>query len=204
MADLRQSGSTVIYIDDNGNTLYTLPTEAGTNNQVITIDASGNLFFSDGVAGANIGQLANVDSSVDSATAGQVLSFDGTKYVAVDLSVGEVVIDSDYVAARQDFRYSSLLNTPNILDSSNVLSLIDADYVTSLGVVGTDSAQVVLIADDRISNAFGDATALTIGNWKISVVSDKLSFSYNDVVKASISSTGEIVSADDVTAFGAP
>jgi len=423
MADLRQSGSTVIYIDDNGNTLYTLPTETGTENQVIVIDENGNLRFGDGVVGSTLGALSNVSDSVDSAGVGMFLKYNGNEWIAdsivqeatvafsvqletnmssadytnaviipfdnvifdvgqgwdsagfsyvipvsgyyqlnsmvtsdniegaawseIRLKVNQQLIGGnanfsyrtledgqgggftthtiagvEYFEANDsiqieydvsgdtstfirsgarfsgfyigspstapNFSWNSISGKPYLLDSNDVQSIIGADYVTSLGVVGTDSNAVIDLisavvnntyvraretpqdfayssltgaptipsttsditegsrlyytndrADARVNlqtganldlsqksttdlsegnnlyytparagalidSAFGDATSLTIGDWKISVVSNKLTFSYNDIAKVSIDSIGEIVAVNDVTAFGSP
>ena len=45
-------------------------------------------------------------------------------------------------------------------------------------------------------------STFTLGSWTISVVSNELVFSYSGTGKAKIKTTGEIVSLDDVTAFG--
>jgi len=42
----------------------------------------------------------------------------------------------------------------------------------------------------------------TLGDWTISVISNELVFDYNGTDVAKIKTTGEIVSADDLTAFG--
>ena len=45
-------------------------------------------------------------------------------------------------------------------------------------------------------------TTFTLGSWTISVVSNELVFSYSGTGVAKIKTTGEIVSADDITASG--
>ena len=45
-------------------------------------------------------------------------------------------------------------------------------------------------------------STFTLGNWTISVISNELVFDYNGTDVAKIKTTGEIVSADDLTAFG--
>ena len=45
-------------------------------------------------------------------------------------------------------------------------------------------------------------STFTLGNWTISVISNELVFDYNGTDVAKIKTTGEIVSANDLTAFG--
>ena len=45
-------------------------------------------------------------------------------------------------------------------------------------------------------------STFTLGDWTISVISNELVFDYNGTDVAKIKTTGEIVSANDVTAFG--
>lgn len=66
-----------------------------------------------------------------------------------------------------------------------------------------------LATSDAISiGSTGDVTinqTLSMGaDWTISVSGTKLVFNYNGTDVFSISSTGEIIAADDVTAFGTP
>ena len=375
MADLRQSDGKVVYVDDNLTTLYTLPTEAGTENQVIVIDANGNLRFGDGVVGSTLGALSNVSDSVDSTGVNTFLKYDGNQWIAdsivqeatiafsvrlssnlanADYQAGVIipydsvvfdvgngwdsanyayvipvsgyyqlnsmtsvqnveaatwsetrlVVNGDYVeglhqnfsfrtledpqggtyaqhvmaginyfeandsikleyivnvdtstlvrygarfngfylgtpSTAPNFSWNSISGKPNIIDSTAVEGIISADYVQGLGVVGTDSAAVINIIGLEVNSSYvqsrqspqdfsfssitgtpttlsgyGITDALTAsstlssvnldGGWKISVVSNKLTFSYNDVAKVSIDSTGEIVSIGDVTAFGTP
>lgn len=152
MADLQVRNGKVVYLDENGDTLYSLPTQVGTPGQSVIFDEDGNLAA--GLGLSTLGSLSNVDSTADSAATGKVLSFNGVYWEAVDLSVGGVVFDSAYVQARQDFSYTSLVDTPNILDSDNVETIINADYVTSLGVVGTDSSSVIDIIATTVNNTY--------------------------------------------------
>lgn len=91
MGDLRVENGKVVYIDDNSTTLYTLPTEAGTENQVIVIDANGNLRFGDGVVGSTLGALSNVSDSVDSTGANTFLKYDGNQWIADSIVQGTTV-----------------------------------------------------------------------------------------------------------------
>ena len=72
---------------------------------------------------------------------------------------------------------------------------------------GDGTANQVLTTDGSGNLSFANASSslggtLTLGDWTISVISDELVFDYNGTDVAKIKTTGEIVSADDVTAFG--
>ena len=45
-------------------------------------------------------------------------------------------------------------------------------------------------------------TAVTLGSWTISVIANELVFDYNGTDVFKLKTTGEVVSANDVTAFG--
>ena len=69
------------------------------------------------------------------------------------------------------------------------------------------TANQVLTTDGSGNLSFANASSslggtLTLGNWTISVISNELVFDYNGTDVAKIKTTGEIVSADDLTAFG--
>lgn len=72
---------------------------------------------------------------------------------------------------------------------------------------GDGTANQVLTTDGSGNLSFANASSslggtLTLGDWTISVISNELVFDYNGTDVAKIKTTGEIVSADDVTAFG--
>lgn len=69
------------------------------------------------------------------------------------------------------------------------------------------TANQVLTTDGSGNLSFANASSslggtLTLGDWTISVISNELVFDYNGTDVAKIKTTGEIVSADDLTAFG--
>jgi len=162
MADLRVENGKVVYIDDNGKVLYALPVRGGNPGQSVVYDDNGNLTA--GAGTTTLGSLLNVDSTVDSATSGRVLSFNGTYWEAIDLSVGDVVIDSDYVQARQDFEYSSLTGAPNVLGSTNVISIVNDN--------ATDSSKVTSIINEVVTSSYvqnrQSTNATTLNNFSSS------------------------------------
>ena len=82
-----------------------------------------------------VGRLSYVDSQGNDALA--ELSFGGGGSGTDSSQVSAIVasdVDSAYVQARQtsqDFAYSSLTGTPNILDSTGVTNIIDSSYVAA-------------------------------------------------------------------------
>lgn len=66
------------------------------------------------------------------------------------------------------------------------------------------SAGTVVNSKNVIYSAGGAvaATSISIGNWSINLQTNELVFTYNGTDVAKIKTTGEIVSANDVTAFG--
>ena len=70
-------------------------------------------------------------------------------------------VDSAYVQLRQtaqDFAYSSLTGAPNVLDSTDVSSIITADvdqaFINALGITATDSAQISAIILEDVDSAY--------------------------------------------------
>jgi len=71
--------------------------------------------------------------------------------LSLDSSSVLTVVDSDYVQARQDYSYSSLTGTPNILDSADVISLVGT------AETGLDSTAVFDLIDSAYINFRVDA-----------------------------------------------
>ena len=74
---------------------------------------------------------------------------------------------------------------------------IDAGTIDGTTIGGTTAA----------AGTFTNATATTafkIGSWEIKLDTNDLRFVYNGTDVAKITTTGEIIALDDVTAFGAP
>ena len=104
-----------------------------------------------GNGNAEWASIAGSLGGVDSATAislAQENSLDSTEAIAlIDsayVQARQLTIDSAYVQARQDFAYSSLTGAPNVLDSTNVSSIISAtDTFDSAGIINLiDSAYI--------------------------------------------------------------
>jgi hypothetical protein len=144
-------------------------------------------------------------------------------YAGTGLSLADYVfsVDSDFITSVADEGH---------WDSALTISLIDADYVNSLvetqilsstdslpeGVTNlyyTDARVENLVDSSYISNIVNDnyftdnninisSPQLQIGNWKLQEVGGELVISKSGVKKAKIKDNGEIVSIDDVTAFG--
>jgi len=72
----------------------------------------------------------------------------------VDSSFISGLIDTAYVQARQDFAYSSLTGTPNIIDSDNVTGLIDSAYINARTEAGTDSAATISLIQATVDSAY--------------------------------------------------
>jgi hypothetical protein len=142
MADLRISGNKIILIDSSENTIWGIATTAGEENQVLQLNADGILEFQDpGFTGRSIAEIDDVDSTVDSARAGQYLKFDGEYWIAdsvqaggssnIDSAIVDAIIDSalatkTFTASNANqlnnqnpsyyLNYNNFTNTPTITD----------------------------------------------------------------------------------------
>ena len=90
--------------------------------------------------------------------------------------------------------------TPKLQATTSLIAA-NLTYPTADGTNGqylqTDGSGTLSFSTVPISGS-----TFTLGSWTISVVSNELVFSYSGTGKAKIKTTGEIVSLDDVTAFG--
>lgn len=96
-------------------------------------------------------------------------------------------IDSAYVRLRQDFRYSSLTGKPNILDSGNVIDIInseglDSDLVTAL----VDSAYI------QLRDRFQDSSLVTSTVNAAYIQARQIKYLDSDAVKAITLDSSEI------------
>ena len=95
--------------------------------------------------------LTGVPSALDSATILQLIDSDYIQAREANNIDIFGLVDSAYVQERQDFAYSSLTGTPNILDSALTTQLIDSDYIQarqlSVAASGLDSAEIIQLVD---------------------------------------------------------
>ena len=126
MADLRISGNKIILIDSSENTIWGIATTAGEENQVLQLNADGILEFQNpGFTGRSIAEIDDVDSTVDSARAGQYLMFDGEYWTADSVQSGSSNIDSAIVDAIID---SALATKTFTASNSNQLNSQNSSY----------------------------------------------------------------------------
>ena len=113
---------------------------------------------------------------------------------------------SPQLGADLDVQTHSIVSTSNrnIAITPNGTGKVVLDglsYPTADGTNGqylqTDGSGTLSFSTVPISGS-----TFTLGSWTLSVVSNELVFSYNGTGVAKIKTTGEIVSADDITAEG--
>lgn len=113
---------------------------------------------------------------------------------------------SPQLGANLDVQTHSIVSTSNrniaiTPNGSGKVVLDGLSYPTADGTNGqylqTDGSGTLSFSTVPISGS-----TFTLGSWTLSVVSNELVFSYNGTGVAKIKTTGEIVSADDITAEG--
>ena len=132
---------------------YSLPSNDGSNGQVITTDGSGNLSFTSTVS--SIDDLSDVDTTTTSPSSGQVLKWDGSNWTPADdidttLSLGSASINdfgdvnissaSDGQVLKYDSSTSKWINSTD----AGGISLTDL----SIGTDGTASGSGSLAYND--------------------------------------------------------
>ena len=97
--------------------------------------------------------LTGIPTFLDSALVTQLIDSDYVQLRQTGINILELfgLVDSAYVQERQDFAYASLTGAPNVLDSGDVTTIIDSDYIQArqLGVdaTGIDSAEAIQLID---------------------------------------------------------
>jgi len=134
---------------------YSLPSNDGSNGQVITTDGSGNLSFTTPSTVSSIDDLSDVDTTTTSPSSGQVLKWDGSNWTPANdidttLSLGSASINqlgdvsissvSDGQVLTYDSSTSKWINSAN----SGGISLTDL----SIGTDGTASGSGSLAYND--------------------------------------------------------
>ena len=148
----------------------------------------------------------NGDTSIiyaDGAGAGaQVTDFTNTLAAPTDL----VNDTTPQLGGNLDVNSNSIVSTSNgdiniTPDGTGSVVLDGLSYPQTDGTNGqylqTDGSGNLTFSTVPISGS-----TFTLGDWTISVISNELVFDYNGTDVAKIKTTGEIVSADDLTAFG--
>jgi len=132
---------------------YSLPSNDGSNGQVISTDGSGNLSFTTPSTVSSIDDLSDVDTTTTSPSSGQVLKWDGSNWTPANdttLSLGSASINdlgdvnissvSDGQVLTYDSSTSKWINSAN----SGGISLTDL----SIGADGTASGSGSLAYND--------------------------------------------------------
>ena len=142
----------------SGNNTITLATAIDSGDQLIIADYK-SFFTSSGFDSAGILSFIDQDYIRNNQTTYASLSEFNNDTKFLDSNTVTDVIDAAYIQANQtaqDFAYSSLTGTPNILDSADVLSLsLDAAEVTSL--VDSAYVQARQISGGNVSQFTNDA-----------------------------------------------
>jgi len=147
-----------------------------------------------------------------------ILSFIDDTYIQTNQSYDALTLDGELPSYY--LNYNNLNNKPNLnnidaalLDGQegsyylNYNNLNNKPNLSNIDAALLDGQEGSYYLNyNNLNNKSNiDITQLTIGNWKISVINERLTFSYNDVAKVSIDYLDSgIISANDVTAFGVP
>jgi len=151
---------------DSGDTTFNVDYTPG----ALSVFLNGILLVNGTDYTATSGSSITLTSAADSGDLVLIQDIQGDSAIRIS-----TIVDSDYVQLRQDFAYSSLTGTPNVLDSSAVITLItandqqrdsafitgiiDSDYVqarVTLDGTGLDSAAITnLIDSDYVSARSG-------------------------------------------------
>lgn len=127
---------------------------------------------------------------------------------------GEVRLNSDALVTGQ-LRADDITLTGTSISAATLNSNLSIDgngtgkvLISNLSYPDTDgTANQVMVTDGSGTLSFANASSslggtLTLGDWTITVVSNELVFSYQSTAVAKIGTTGQITSANDLTAFG--
>ena len=153
---------------------------------------------------------SNQISSTDSLPEGSVNLYytDARVQGIVDSSFNILQDNIDSVATEID-QINANLDTLNSNQISSTDSLPEGStnlYYTDARVQGVvDSSYISGIVNNNYfedNNINLNSPSLTLGAWKITTSGTNLVFQYNNVTKAKLTSSGEIVAVGDVTAFG--
>lgn len=148
------------------------------------------------VNGQDIVSVSNGDIDIVPNGTGAV-NITGTTNITGDLDVDNVNINGNAITVTNT-------NANLSLDGNGTGKVL----ISNLSYPSADgTANQVMVTDGSGTLSFANASSslggtLTLGDWTITVVSNELVFSYQSTAVAKIGTTGQITSANDVTAYG--
>ncbi len=134
--------------------------------------------------------------------------FTATSGTAVVLSTGAALNDTVDIVAYGTFELSNFsINDANDVNTSGITNgqVLAYNSTTSDFEPTTITSDLVDDASPQLGadlDTNGNAIAFGTSKWTIEISTDDLIFKYNGVAKIKFASDGEIVTVDDVTAFG--
>jgi hypothetical protein len=102
-------------------------------------------------------------------------------------------IDSGYVQSRQQFDYSAIVNTPNILDSQDILQLIDSNITTDNIIEGSNNLFYTTARSQLDTLDIIDSQYVVDRSFKLQNAADRLDSWPGIVVTGNLEVTGDII-----------
>jgi hypothetical protein len=148
-------------------------------------------FVQEGTLGAGETYVCNTEGTI---------TFGTTNITFVQVSSAQVYTAGTGISISGSIISSDITLDEVVANGATTSTAVTVGNLTSTGIDDNATATELTVSDTGVTAS----TAFKVGLWEIKLDTNDLRFVYNGTDVARITTAGEIIALDDVTAFGAP
>jgi len=148
-------------------------------------------FVKEGTLGAGETYVCNTEGTI---------TFGTTNITFVQVSSAQVYTAGTGISISGSIISSDITLDEVVANGATTSTAVTVGNLTSTGIDDNATATELTVSDTGVTAS----TAFKVGLWEIKLDTNDLRFVYNGTDVARITTAGEIIALDDVTAFGAP
>ena len=148
-------------------------------------------FVKEGTLGAGETYVCNTEGTI---------TFGTTNITFVQVSSAQVYTAGTGISISGSIISSDITLDEVVTNGARTSTAVTVGNLTSTGIDDNATATELTVSDTGVTAS----TAFKVGLWEIKLDTNDLRFVYNGTDVARITTAGEIIALDDVTAFGAP
>jgi len=148
-------------------------------------------FVKEGTLGAGETYVCNTEGTI---------TFGTTNITFVQVSSAQVYTAGTGISISGSIISSDITLNEVVANGATTSTAVTVGNLTSTGIDDNATATELTVSDTGVTAS----TAFKVGLWEIKLDTNDLRFVYNGTDVARITTAGEIIALDDVTAFGAP